>query len=156
MALSDYAARGPYRRMPGTSWKSAWFSVQSRAPRTRAHAAIAKSTSRVGAFLTARYRSALTMASSVSNGIADFDGNRRSCAASSSDNRGDADPVLVLSGGVGGRIMAEQVLDGKVLKEMRYAFPQVEVGIVAHGVEQLPEGVGIVAGHRSEEHRVGK
>src|ERR1017187_2426342 len=43
MAIRGYADGVPYSRIPGTSWKSAWFSVQSRAPRTRAHAAIARS-----------------------------------------------------------------------------------------------------------------
>jgi hypothetical protein len=74
--------------MPGTSRKSAWFSVQSRASCTSAHAAIAKSISRVRARFTVRYRWALTRACSVSNGIADFEGTSDSCAASSSDSRG--------------------------------------------------------------------
>src|ERR1039457_4245999 len=88
MAIRGYADGWLYRRMPGTSRKSALFSVQSRAPRTRAHAAIAKSASRVRARLTDRYRSALTMASSLSNEKADSDGNSDSCRTSSSARRG--------------------------------------------------------------------
>ena len=38
---------------------------------------------------------------------------------------------------------------GKSLKKRGNAFPQVEVGIVAYRVEELPEGVGIVAGHHA-------
>jgi len=38
------------------------------------------------------------------------------------------------------------VLDREILEEVGHVFAQVEIGIVADGVEEFPEGVGVVAG----------